>query len=499
MHREGDRRAGEVEGGERFRVQLAEGGDEVLRPEAEIGRTAGMEPPGYGPIRLHPVHRRAEGRKQRLDVAARVEEVHRPARAGPVARGRMPEADTGGEDALLPRLGPEKAVADLEQRQVREAPRAVARRRRHQAGQRAGPHVGHLGGDRVLQRQRRRAAVKGHCLVHRDEGIGDAFVHPLRRQHPPRARHALLHRGPGRRGHARAAPGQRGRFELRQRGDARDLLDQIGLAANIGPPGGDRHVEAAFRLDHAEAQFGQDARLFVGRDGHADQRLGAIRAQGVAARRIRHRPRDDDMRRLAPAQVEHHARGQLHPVAGEGRVDATLEAVAGIRVDAQLAPRRRRAHRVEIRRLDEHVGRPGRAARMQPAHDPADPLRPGIVADEGHGVVEGVFLFVQRDEALAGPRQANMDIARHLGGVEDVQRAGPVVGEVVGDIDQRRDGSQADGLEPPLQPVGRRPVGHAAHHATDEERARLVRHVVMQRDADGAVERPRHRLDGRGL
>ena len=46
--------------------------------------------------------------------------------------------------------------------------------------------------------------------------------------------------------------------------------------------------------------------------------------------------------------------------------------------------------------------------------------------------------------------------------VIDVQRPRLVDREEIGDVDQRRDRPQPDRLEPPLQPLGTGPVGHAA-------------------------------------
>ncbi len=65
--------------------------------------------------------------------------------------------------------------------------------------------------------------------------------------------------------------------------------------------------------------------------------------------------------------------------------------------------------------------------------------------------------------------------------VEDVQRAGPVEGHVIGDIDERGNRAQADGAQAALHPVRRRAVLHAAHEAQSESWAEILR----RREIDG--------------
>ena len=81
-------------------------------------------------------------------------------------------------------------------------------------------------------------------------------------------------------------------------------------------------------------------------------------------RRLRNFPRHDGLRRLAAAQIEDHGGGDLDAVGHEGRIDAALEAVAGIGLDAELAAGRGGAQRIEKRSLEEHVDRLRRAARL---------------------------------------------------------------------------------------------------------------------------------------
>ena len=119
-----------------------------------------------------------------------------------------------------------------------------------------------------------------HDLVHAapDEGVDGAAAQALLDGQPPGA----------------AAPlGQRGR-ELLEAVDARDLLDEVGLARHVvAPEGGHEHVEAARRLLDAEAQGAQDLGLARARDRAPEDLLDAVLAQA-----------EDDAGRAVAADVD---------------------------------------------------------------------------------------------------------------------------------------------------------------------------------------------------
>ncbi len=54
---------------------------------------------------------------------------------------------------------------------------------------------------------------------------------------------------------------------------------------------------------------------------------------------------------------------------------------------------------------------------------PAMTSMPVVVRDHDHARGEGVFLFVEADQRLAAFRAMHAQVAAHLVGVEDVQRA----------------------------------------------------------------------------
>ena len=154
------------------------------------------------------------------------------------------------------------------------------------------------------------------------------------------------------------------------------------------------------------------------------------------------------------------------------RVDAALEALAGVGDDAVPPPGQRHAHRVEQRAFDEHAGgRLGAAGRLA-AHHAGQRLHAGRVGDHAIRRVGRVVAAVQRAEGLAGAGPEAQHAALHPVGVEHVQRPAEVEGEEVGDVDQRVDRPQPDAGQPRLQPGGARPVAQAADRAARAPRGR---------------------------
>ena len=81
------------------------------------------------------------------------------------------------------------------------------------------------------------AKERGGLLI--DKAVGDAFIIPQRGHGAARGLFAALNGAQYRARYAGREARQGLAFELGERGNARDLFDQIGLAQHIGPPGRD--------------------------------------------------------------------------------------------------------------------------------------------------------------------------------------------------------------------------------------------------------------------
>ena len=169
---------------------------------------------------------------------------------------------------------------------------------------------------------------------------------------------------------------------------------------------------------------------------------------------VGHTAGNDDLRRLAAAEVEDQFRCQFQTRHHEFGIDAALEAVARIGLDTQLATRRCDRDRIEEGRFHEDVGRRLRAARLLAAHDAGDAARAPFVGDHAHGRIEGVGLAVEGEDLFAVLGHARLHVALELVGVEDVERTAAVIGDQIGDVDQRRNRSEADRAQAVLQPFG---------------------------------------------
>ena len=133
---------------------------------------------------------------------------------------------------------------------------------------------------------------------------------------------------------------------------------------------------------------------------------------------------DDVLGRRAAAQFHHQLRRHLEAGHHEGGIDAALEAISRVRIDAELAAGLRDVDFVPQRRFDQHVGGVLIAAGSLAAHDAGERFDPVIVGDDADAAVERIGAAVERQQGLAVTRAAHGEIARHLFGVEHMQAAG---------------------------------------------------------------------------
>ena len=120
----------------------------------------------------------------------------------------------------------------------------------------------------------------------------------------------------------------------------------------------------------------------------------SLGAQHISAPPIGDGAGGDDFRRLAAAQLQHQPRRDLQPIPNKGGVEATLEAVARVARNVELAAGRRGADRVEERRLDEHLGRRFGACGLLAADHAAKALHAGTICNDRNFRIESVFLSV---------------------------------------------------------------------------------------------------------
>jgi hypothetical protein len=118
-------------------VQLAEDAQHLLRAEADHARAA---PDATSPAPAQDLHLggRAHGGQHGLGIGLDVENIDGRARAMGVRGPVLADQQAGGLQMLLGRLAAVEGGAHLEQRQVHQAARLVARRRLQQPGRSAG-------------------------------------------------------------------------------------------------------------------------------------------------------------------------------------------------------------------------------------------------------------------------------------------------------------------------------------------------------------------------
>ncbi len=121
-----------------------------------------------------------------------------------------------------------------------------------------------------------------------------------------------------------------------------------------------------------------------GRQIETAQALDAVGPQGEATVEPRQLAGTDDVAGLAAAELQDQARRHFGTPHGALRIEAALEAVAGVGFDAELAAAGGRARGIEQRHLEEHLGGVRRAAGDLAAHDAADAMDLALVGDHGH-------------------------------------------------------------------------------------------------------------------
>ncbi len=319
-----------------------------LGPRRSDPAAAGVIPGGRLSRKLQILDRHAGGVERRQRVGLGIEDGNRAPGIVPALGPGRARAHTGRHQSLA--LGRVVAVLrpDLEERAIGDAPIGVAPRRIEQIGQDRGPHDVEIGADRIEQFQAFHDAAEISRLFQGHEGIGHGFDQAARSQRPPHETRAAL-RGQERRLGQGLFPRQGDRRDVLVAVDAQHLLDETGLALDIGAPGGRLDREMIGLLGHGAAEILQNPLLLARRQFEAAQAAGAVGAEAQLAPPGRHGARDADLRRLAAAQLEDEPRRDLDAGTGEFGIEAALEAVARVALQIELAAGRGGAQRIEQR------------------------------------------------------------------------------------------------------------------------------------------------------
>ena len=477
-------------------MNFPEGAEHGLGAEAKAARAARVIPGGGLGAGLERRHRDAALGEDGGGIGLGVEGIGRTRRAAPMAGGDVARADAGGDQSLAARGRVGEHRAHLEQAEIGEPAIGVAPGGGDQSRQDRGAEIGKGAGNGVFQAQIIAAAAEQPRVILADEGIGHGFNQAAGGEAAPGEARAPLGGGRHRLGQG-GRPREGKRRNLGVTLDPQDLFHQIGRTGDVAAPARHRDAQAAGIRAGLEAQRVED---FLGAVlGHlqaAEPRHVADR-EGEAEIGFRRRPGDHQSARLAAADFQDQLGGRLHAGLGGGRVDAALETKAGIGFDAEPAPGGRRADGVEQRRLDQHVDRALPAGGRRAAHDAPQGQHAVIIGDHADAVAQGVVLAVQGRQALAGGGQPHHQAAGDGIGVEHVQRAAPVEGEIIADVDQRRNRAKTHRQKFFLEPGRAFDVFHAADGAADEMRAgsrRLGREIegYAHRALIAALHRCRH-------
>ena len=251
---------------------------------------------------------------------------------------------------------------------------------------------------------------------------------------------------------------------------AGDLLDQVDLASHVArAPGGDRYVPLGRDL---EAEALEHRPLLVGRDLEADQAVGPLGTQ-VDDRTLRERPLD--VRRAGhprAREVDDQAARELRGRLREIRVDALLPAIRARGPERMPFGAPQDPERLEVRCLEQHLGRLVPDLALLAAHDRGERDGPVGVGDHEIRRLELPFDAVERTQALACSSAAHDDSSlRKPGAIEHVQRAAPDVHHVVRHVDDVRDRAHVGQMEPRAQPLRRGADLDVPKHAADVTRA----------------------------
>ena len=181
--------------------------------------------------------------------------------------------------------------------------------------------------------------------------------------------------------------------------DAGDLLDEVDLSRDVArPPRRDGHGPGTV---HLEAEPLEDRALLARGDVEADQAARALRAEGHEGS-FRETVVDVDRGdRLGGGEVDEQAAGERRSRLGRVRVDALLPLVRPLRAEPEPLGGAEDADRLEVRRLEEQLGRRLGDLRLEASHDRRERNGTLAVGDQQVARPELAERAVERAERLA--------------------------------------------------------------------------------------------------
>ena len=362
---------------------------------------------------------------------------------------------------LARRAGGERG-ADLEQPDVGHAVGPVGLHQPHQAGEQPAAEPGLVGRERIEQAHAAVTVGGTHRQAH-------YLVEPLGHE-------AAAHRG-GRRLLGRV--GQGADAERAQIGrevviavEPGDLLDEVDLAPQVGPPAGYVYCDpAVLGFAHRGRADRNQVPLELGPRQLDAQHLRHSRRPEEDARRVRrhgpevHRRLVQGAARGREDQLDAAAHGRLATPA----VDPALEPVARLGAQVEVAPRPAGAGRVPHGGLEQDIAALDAHLRVGPAHHPREADDPFAVGDRHHFRRERALDVVEGHQPLAGPRPPDhQGPAPEPGQVVRVHRLVQLEHDVVGGIHHVVDGAHPYRFQPAAKPLGRRADGSPANHGRVE-------------------------------
>ena len=260
----------------------------------------------------------------------------------------------------------------------------------------------------------------------------------------------------------------RARHAVEQR--AGDLLHEVDLALDVArTPGRDGDVPVVVDLE-AEAFEGPE--LLVRGHLHPDDVARALGAEAHDGRLRKAVVNVDVAGQAGAREIDDHPARQLRRRLREVGIDALLPAVRACRPQGVALRRAHDPDGLEVRGLEQDLGRLLGDLALLAAHDRRERDRALGVGDDEVGLVQPPQRAVERPQLLAGAGAPDDDPpSGELRPVEGVQRAPVHVHHVVRHVDDVRDRARVREVEPRAEPLRRRPDRHVAEDPADVARA----------------------------